>query len=90
MPGLVPVFVRTNIDSGGTPQQISSAYNNVRKAIFKASYANAAAIKIGLSGFTTHYITIEAGQEQPFENIDMTFLYADGTTGDDLEVIAFI
>jgi hypothetical protein len=87
MPGLALAFIRTNVDSGGTPQQISSSYNNVRKAIFKAAYANAALLKIGLSAFTTHYFSLEAGQQQILENFDLSLLYVDGTTGDDLEVI---
>lgn len=90
MAGLSSFFIRINITSGGTPQQISSGYNSVKKAVFKAPYANTAAIKIGLSGFSTQYKAIEPGQELTMENLDLSLLYADGTTDEDLEVQLFL
>ena len=90
MAGMSTVVIRTNVDSGGTPQQISSSYNNVRKVVFKAAYANAALLKIGLSGFSTNYFSLDAGQILTLENVDLSQFYVDGTTSDDLETIILI
>lgn len=90
MAGRSMSFIRTNVDSGGTTQQISANFNNVQEAIFKAAYANAALLKIGLSAFTTHYLSLEPGQQLTLKNFDLSLLYVDGTTGDDLEVTVFL
>ena len=90
MAGVASTFIRTNVDAGGTPQQISSSYNAVKRGVFKAAYANTALLKLGLSAFTTHYISLEPGEKVEFENFDLSLLYVDGTTGDDLEVALFI
>lgn len=87
MPGLVPTVIRTNVTSGGTPQQISASYNNCRKVIFKAAYANATLLKIGASGFSTNYFSLDPGQQLELENVDLSVFYVDGTTNDDLETI---
>ena len=89
MAGQTPSFVRSTIASGGTPQQISSSFNNVKKAVFFAPYANTALVKIGLTGFSTHYRSLQPGQEIVRENIDLSAYYVDGTTSDVLEVEIF-
>lgn len=87
--GLAATFIRANITSGGTPQQISSSYNAVKRAVFIAPYANTALVKLGLSGFSTNYITLQPGQQLVVENFDLSLWYVDGTTDEDLELVIF-
>ena len=87
MAGLKTTFIRATIASGGTPQQLSSAFNAARKVVFKCPFANAGLVKLGLTGFTSAYFTLERGESIELEHLDLSTIYGDGTTDDEVEVI---